>query len=544
MPFQFFPRVVSTTLALLVLCWVGGWYAHAAIPDSENNCAAWNESMTKKTDWMVGRIIVNSHEIFDLSIPEESYWIHRLANRWHINTKESIIRQQLLFAEGEPLDFQKIADSTRRLRANSYIKDVEILPIKTCGRNVVILVNTTDNWTLKASAGFSLSGGEKKTKFSIEDFNILGYGKQLMLNVEKNALRNSTMLRYNDQQFLGSNQTFTLSTQDNSDGKVLSLQYGLPFYSLDSRKTWGIDFSKTNQRNVVYEDGVRTSQQESINHREVYWGWSLGRVKKIVERYRVGVAYHQTIKQATDPLAITSAQKSVDIYPWIDYDFLQDNPITLTNFQTMGVVEDIALGHHWRIKGGLLLKALNNSHQGILLSGRYDYGLTRGDAHLGFAYVDWSSRLGQGQNGTLASGFKWYWRHNNNRTSHLFADISSKLSSRDTSLTLGAIDGLRGYPNQYRFGNRRFLLTAEERFLSNWHPYHLAKFGTVIFADLASAWRQGENAKILMNVGIGLRIVLTRSSNNSVIHINLAYPINERNSIDRYQLQIKSSNTF
>ena len=51
----------------------------------------------------IGRIVIRNGDIFDTDDPEEDNWLFRTANRLHINTRENIVRQALLFASGEPL---------------------------------------------------------------------------------------------------------------------------------------------------------------------------------------------------------------------------------------------------------------------------------------------------------------------------------------------------------------------------------------------------------------------------------------------------------
>ena len=52
---------------------------------------------------IIGEIRVNVGDIFDPSIPSEDNWLYRTANKLHINTRESVVRNQLLFKTGRAL---------------------------------------------------------------------------------------------------------------------------------------------------------------------------------------------------------------------------------------------------------------------------------------------------------------------------------------------------------------------------------------------------------------------------------------------------------
>ena len=50
---------------------------------------------------IIGEIIYDRQNVFDPSKPGENNALYRLANRWHIVTRDSVIRNQLLFRPGD-----------------------------------------------------------------------------------------------------------------------------------------------------------------------------------------------------------------------------------------------------------------------------------------------------------------------------------------------------------------------------------------------------------------------------------------------------------
>jgi hemolysin activation/secretion protein len=115
-------------------------------------------------------------------------------------------------------------------------------------------------------------------------------------------------------------------------------------------------------------------------------------------------------------------------------------------------------------------------------------------------------------------------------------------------LQLGGDTGLRGYPLNYQSGERRALLTLEERLYTDWYPYRLFRIGGAIFTDVGRAWHgtgevsAGERA--LSDVGFGLRVADARSAIGTTLHIDLAFPLNARDQVKSVQLLFKTQMSF
>ena len=60
---------------------------------------------------VIGEIILDKRNIFDLSDPEEDKWLYRWANRLHIVTRDEVIDKQLLFAPGDSFSSRLLEES-------------------------------------------------------------------------------------------------------------------------------------------------------------------------------------------------------------------------------------------------------------------------------------------------------------------------------------------------------------------------------------------------------------------------------------------------
>ena len=118
----------------------------------------------------------------------------------------------------------------------------------------------------------------------------------------------------------------------------------------------------------------------------------------------------------------------------------------------------------------------------------------------------------------------------------------------DNLVELGGDTGLRGYPLRYQTGDSKIVLTAEQRYFTDWYPFKLFRVGGAIFFDVGRTWGVnpvGEpSLGWLKDVGFGLRLGATRASGRDVIHIDVAFPLDGDPSIDSVQLIIQSKRSF
>ena len=181
--------------------------------------------------------------------------------------------------------------------------------------------------------------------------------------------------------------------------------------------------------------------------------------------------------------------------------------------------------------------------------------LTRGlhllRSHSLFASASIASRVEQGgRRNQLLSGSVRYFIPQ--RRDAVFAIAASadlyRHPDRPAPLQLGGDNGLRGYPLSFQSGERRFLLTIEQRVYTDWYPYRLFRLGGAVFADAGRAWhgtgQQTAGERTLTDAGIGLRLQNPRSAAGSVVHADLAFPVNARSEVKSVQVLFKSYTSF
>ena len=74
----------------------------------------------------VGTIRIESLDVFSDEEAAQG-WVYRAANALHITTRVSVIRNFLLFKEGDPYDPNRLTETERNLRNLPFIKSASVL---------------------------------------------------------------------------------------------------------------------------------------------------------------------------------------------------------------------------------------------------------------------------------------------------------------------------------------------------------------------------------------------------------------------------------
>jgi hypothetical protein len=129
---------------------------------------------------IIRKINIRVLDVFGGSIndPDDSVrsWLENTGNSLHMKTKEWLIKNKLLFAEGQKLIPFNLLESERIIRQTVYENDARIFPleIKNNPDSVDIMVYAQDIWGTNGSLLYQPGG--KTGRFSLEDINFLGFG--------------------------------------------------------------------------------------------------------------------------------------------------------------------------------------------------------------------------------------------------------------------------------------------------------------------------------------------------------------------------------
>jgi outer membrane protein assembly factor BamA len=541
---------VSQGIKFLVLL-VASLAAARALPDSTE---VPTPAELEAAGAVIGEIIYEKQNVFDPTQPGENKSLYRLANRWHVITRDSVIRNQLLFRQGDIFQARLLEESERILRQNVFLYDASVKPDRYENGVVDIRVRTRDLWTLMPGLSVSRSGGENRTRVSLSERNLLGRGVSLRFSHTENVDRDSTSFQYFDKNLGRTWTSLFLEIADNSDGETADLKIVRPFYALDSRWSAGGTFFDDTREVSFYELGEEAAeyQVESATH-TMFFGWSGGLRDGWVRRWTAGFVYDERDFSLVEGGSLPSLLPADRLlaYPFIGIEILEDRFESTSNRDQIDRTEDFFLGTRLWASLGFSDDAFDADRSSLIyrIEASKGFGSIRSKALLLSGAVTGRKEGGSSANTRIAATARFYNQITDKRLFFMTAEASyGRALDLDSYAELGGDNGLRGYPLRYQTGESKFLLTAEQRYFTDWYPFKLARVGGAVFADVGRTWGESPLGSRplgwLKDIGIGLRLAPTRASGRDVIHIDVAFPLDGDSSIDDVQFLIESKRSF
>jgi hypothetical protein len=502
----------------------------------------------------IGRITIVNRDIFDTADPEEDYLLFRWANSLHIQTRASAIESALLFKTGEPVSVRVLEETERLLRGKRYLYNVQFRPLSYENGVVDIEVSTRDTWSLNLSIRASRSGGENTSGIQIKEENLLGTGTMIGFGRTTDVDRSSNEFEIANDHAFGTWTSLSYRHTANSDGGGDAVAIVRPFYALDTRWAAGITALEDSRIEPIYNAGEVVSEYRFRQRQaEAFGGWSAGLIGGWTQRYSLGFSASEHI-YAAEPGLVAPAALPPDetlVGPFVRYQVIEERFAKELNRNVMGRPEFFALGLASTVQLGWAGTGLGSSKDALLYSGSVSRGFEPAPGQTLMAAARISGQLtgGDVQQQQLGGEIQYY-RPQGPRWLFYAAASADVLTRPETNeyLMLGGDNGLRGYPLRYQSGTRRALFTVEERLYTDLYLWRLFRIGGAAFLDTGRAWG-GDNINAaapgwLSDVGLGLRIVSTRSAFINVIHVDLAFPLNAPAGIDSVQFLVKTKASF
>ncbi|WP_395341662.1 outer membrane protein assembly factor [Ningiella sp. W23] len=568
---------IGFVIALLALCFFASGSpkldadAKGSFNAKVNECTP---SLSEDSRFTVGKIVINPQPIFNEEA-SDAIALHRWANALHIITKPFVVAERLPFDEGDKITPADIVEAEALLRRERYIANADIKAEFDCASQMVDIQATTyDNWSLIPTLSFSRSGGENSTIVGVREDNLLGLGIRSTLRYSKDEQRSGYQLSLRSAFPWVRHSNISLGLADNDDGEAYFLAFDKPFYHLASSYSV-LALAENNERiDDIFQNGdTRNSLLiDELNLRAAY-GIQLSSNNQETQRLRLGLhrerlvfssgpdtlneqaeffentALMDGVMRAEDKLAFVPQSRDF-IYPWIGYEFVQRNIQVMQDIYLIKQPEDINLGWEFYAQLGL---ELNDEAGGL---GTHTQLRLRKGAYLGEGLILLNADLQAILNTDIAD----YMRINGQaeyfyRASPLlgmYARFSATLSDnpfRDRPIVIDDDNGVRGYPLQYQHGDNRFSASLETRFYTGYSFYQLFELGFAAFADVGRAYGGefsdlNEDGDILASAGIGARLYSNKASNPGVVHIDIAKPLGEGESVNTWEWSIQLRRGF
>lgn len=480
-------------------------------------------------------------------------------NLFHVTSRPYVIEREVLVRAGEPYRKVLVDETSRNLRALPQLSLVACLPVRsaTAGK-VRLLILTKDVWSLRGGTDIAFTaGGIEKLTLSPTESNVAGLHHTASVRYERFPESFSLGARYAIPRVLGSriysslewNLIFNQRSGD-TEGHFGIFSLGLPLFS--SITPWAFSVGGAFRRDITRRyvnarastfDAVSTPQNDaipfayrSLNHaanavvtRSYGWGLKHDVTLGVEAYYR---SFSLPALDGFDPRAVAEFERAVlpqtdhRVGPLIQYNTYTTDFITVLDFDTLGLQEDVRVGHSFSAKAYPVAQAFGSSRDffGTLVGGGYAWPLKDGFARVSLALTNelearrvtdasasnnltvLTPRLGFGRLLLSVTSLRRY-RNFRNETSFLGGDTN-----------------LRGYPSSFLVGKNSFIYNLELRT----RPIEVLtnQIALALFHDVGDAYEDMDSVRLKSGVGVGLRALFPQLS-RMILRADLGFPLSQ-----------------
>ncbi len=519
----------------------------------------------------ISHVFIDNHSIFDPeTLPDDGRirWAYDLANRLHMRTRESVIREELLVEEGECFNLEAAQESARILREFRFIAGADVFGVPQPDGDTHVVVDTRDEWTTKVAMSVRFDGGLRFEGASVVEENFLGRGASVGAFWLQKEERRSVGLLSEIPRVARTNWDVGASVAATRIGEEVDLVLVRPFQG--ERAGTGLRQEIYHSRdlfNYVVPEGWGGDPEKNWTHvvlpvreRRV----QLGMKRRMGDPGRFFTLGGGLSFEDVETGGAGRAEGILDgdfstRYP-VDTDLtaplegqLQDRSAFRLNI--MGGVRQIRFAERRGLDAVDGLQDLPLGREALFTVGR-SLGSTGPDRPadvltrlnlfrggelgpiLSFASVTAESRreLGRGRTEGWRDGIGElqtlnYWHPGGAGSPTILLRAAGQGAWRTDAplqLTLGGPDGVRGYSETDIPGARRVVVSGEGRWQLPNPLDNLADLGMTVFGDVGRMWAGdapfGQSTGWRSTLGAGLRVGFPAGS-GSVIRIDVAVPM-------------------
>jgi len=480
---------------------------------------------------IISSISVIRQDVFDDKIRPDTPFYYRWGNALHIVTREKVIRQELLFSVGDPVDSLDIIQSQRNLRQRGFIGEVWVSAIPNGPDSVDITVTTVDYWTTKIALYSELAGGDYSIGAAASEVNFLGYGQTVEVSGQQGNDVDSYSLFLADQRIAGTRLAGSLYFTSTTYGDGFAAYLARPQYSLKIKTGYRAAFTQSNGAVRLFSGGEEVFRYRRLylyrefNSKIVY---SLGTLKRLdlFAKYNYELRDYSP-DDPQSPYNYIIPDDETRSYPSVGFGLSFINYDLQRYLDEAGTPEDLTLGAALRITIGRSANELGADYTGTRpeFYGRF---LIRPFQRLfigGRNTVFWWRHRGRDEEIRNQSELMAYLKTGGAHvlTARVLTDFAWRQKST-YQVILGGANGLRGYPVYQFAGTRAAIGNFEYRF---YIPLEIltVRIGGAAFFDIGNVWRRSEKidlGDLRSDIGLGLRFGLTKSSTSRVLRFDVA----------------------
>lgn len=476
-------------------------------------------------------------------------------NALHTTTRERLLRREILVHPNEPYQRLLVDESARNLRLLPQLSLVLCVPMRGSSPDRVrLVVITKDVWSLYVDFDVqATSGGLELLELEPKEINVAGLRHTALARFVYKPRSYSLGASYRVPRLDGRwlELVADLNVIVNRDSGAPEGSYGgltitRPLYSAHAAWSWSAGVTWTDQIARRYVNADVTTFTPTSGLEPVPWLW---RERTLVEQIRVTRSFGWDVKNdftlggsfarsrydvpndgLLDPAAVAQFTRAAvpigedRVSPFVQWHGYTSNFLRILDFDTLGLQEDVRLGHDVWLRAYPVLRAIGSTRNlvGVYAAAAYAVPLGDGVARASVestvevtpdAIADASIRGGLGivtprfviGRLVFAATALNRWRNYLNAQSFL-----------------GGESLLRGYPSRYLAGKDMFAVNLEFRS----RPLSIAsmQFGATAFYDVGDAFDGFDHLHPKHSLGVGLRAVFPQID-RAVLRFDVGFPI-------------------
>ena len=454
------------------------------------------------------------------SVAKNVKWFGKLANSFHVNTSEFIIRNALMFREGDRINSTNLAYSERYLRNLKYIDDarVTVLPISEDQAEVVVVVHDLFPYSVNFGTNFA-----SRVNYGITNYNIIGLGFEInagaFMDLEKDHL-----MGYEAKLRLHHIRNSFISFQADYLDRYENQRYGFTlrrdFYTPATKYAGHLMFYNVQTRVRYFDpEGIlRSTRRIPIRYKH-FDAW-LGRSFLISKDPNSKQQRNFTVSFGARHMYFTDRPDNAEEH----YYRFQNRTTYLTSLSfsqqafykanliyNFGRTEDVPYGYQFSAVGGREVNEMyNRPYLGANFSSGYfipNFGYLSGTAAYGSFF---RKGLDQGlinlelnyfTNLYVLGQFRTRSFINGQYTRQLHTILLDRLVIDDEH-------GIPGFRNDSILGRQRLNLSLEQNFFTPWnfHEFRFVLYAFGHFSWLGENDRTNGYRNLFSSFGIGIRI--------------------------------------
>ncbi len=517
-----------------------------------------------------------------LGIEIDEGTIGKIVVAGNIETKEEVIRRELLFAEEDIYTAADRVESEQILRRKTYIGAAKIeAQWDELSKTVTVHVSITELLSFPLGVDLNLNNQKRYWMLQFRDPNLFGSGQSTLWRYERiseigERPRSLVRGRYNNPRLFISHWNFDGEYIQKRDGDSLLVLLERPQYTLKSRWSASIRFSESVNPVTWYENGRETDRfeqnlQGAFANVQRYFGdrqqqnyiglWAASRRLKYVLLNKTGKSGAMLEERDIKRVGFTLGRKRTTYHK--------------TRFlQRMGQEENFLVGAQYALSLGYASALYGSDRAESYAELAVSSGWMQGTRFFGLTTVAINTNLtSRIERSVLQARTSWFhtdvfntgdiytlergFRKNGPFDFHqtFFVQLTTEMQfgwSGRSQVLLGAFNGLRGYDYRQFSGEKMVLLNLESRSVFGGtifykidetlaavatfvarpfidRPVHLGFIlSGVVFADIGYIWN-GRNsfdvAAPKRSVGFGLRSSLSQFSGTGILRVEFAFPL-------------------